>query len=544
MARDDAKLPLPIPPGAVVLHSQDGNPANDAAMTPSGARAALQPTAVQGTNFTIPSKWVWVSGDYGDPTQVGDIPALLLSLGLVVTPQTIEIVQSFRNSGVQVTASGVAAAAKRWYGITLPPPTFQAAPALPDDPTWWYGTPWGQDHSPDALIPFVAPLVLGQYGWEPTTIVPLPADEQYALARNPHPYIVGMPAGEPIDEPFCTSSGQGDSGNYACHPVSRYHTPVVLINTNDRHKAQWAGAPFAGWAGFYMDASTQAWWEQVLSTIAREAAVQVLVSAVGAILTAGAAAPLIQAGFNLAANYGAGQVVDAGYRAAGADVTGGDSRILEGSLTASSGSPAASAVANTVADFTPTVAAVAPVAAPEITNKVLVAAADASVYFDDLTLLSQLYTLALRELTVLAQQTRAERDALRIDLAKRRAELTNSSWYRAAVIGLQALKTVASLGASSGLDAATVALAQALNQIINVAVGYARLYEQVQAAKALAKQVADERQKQLDDIQRKIDVIVTHQPPPDVPSQTGSSWGIIALAAAALVAVIAIGGRK
>jgi len=362
--------------------------------------------------------------------------------------------------------------------------TGEVEPSRPDatlTDDWWYDTAWGREE----VVTFVPPLVLGKYGWQPAVVSPLDEGDDVVLVRRPHPYIVGMP--EPVlgVVPLATQSGRGDAplATSPADPRGRYRSPVVVTGAYKRNRP--IRLP-EGWIGWYQESDDSPWYERAVrdavGTVARIGAVRLLAAGVGAIFTAGAAAPLIQAGLSLASSAGgdaAGGFVGAPGTAAatgtppGASVTSG---------TAVSPSNALAELAERAAAEAPRAVDAAPVVAPTQTNVVLQEIAKGLAYipFDSLE------TLAFRELVLQAEVRRARRDALRLELARIRAkvEAEGGVWLFAAQKAFELVRVVILTVASGGILTTVEA---AIKAALEAAITALEMSLRLQNARALAE---------------------------------------------------------
>ena len=194
---------------------------------------------------------------------------------------------------------------------------------------------------------------------------------------------------------------------------------------------------------------------RALRTAARSGALEIAFRVVGTALTAGTGTPLLELAVSAVDRFGAdGEALLAR--------TIGD--------TAAAGAPtslgADPAWAKFVSESAPKLVQVArswgPVVAPETTNRVLQEIAKLANRID---ILSSLPTLALSELTIQAEESKARRDQLRQRLAEIRADVQRRGgvWLVAARHAWQALRsavvTVATMGAAAPL-LASVELAE------------------------------------------------------------------------------------
>lgn len=384
MARDDVRLPKLAPPGALLMGTADLDPAFDVAANPADW--------IAGAAMTFQEALAWVTsrapGGTLDINTANRQARALLASGRGTASWSGPA--HFRDFGEQaaLNAQGLASAGGAWavHESSL------AVGVRPKDPAnvylddaWWYDTPWGRE-----TVTFVAPLVLGQYGWEPAVANALPAGA-LVLVRWPHPYMVGLPAPIAVGS-FITSSGVGD-GPARPRRYGAFPSSVILTGVGDRQEPRPydftddAGQVHQVWAGFYEDEGSVSDFGQVMQYVAREAALQAVVIGVASILT-----------------FGAGGFAVAGGLA---------------------GAGAAAASSSTVA----LAGAVLSAATPEEVNRALATVAEQSTYLDLVPYLGELADLSFTELTIRAQTTRQKQDDLRIELARDRQAIEGQAWF-------------------------------------------------------------------------------------------------------------------
>lgn len=132
--------------------------------------------------------------------------------------------------------------------------------------------------------------------------------------------------------------------------------------------------------------------------------------------------------------------------------------------------------------------AVISAAAPDQVNAALVAVAEQAPYADLIPYVGELVGLTFQELTVRAHAVRQEQDRLRLELARARQEIVSQQWFG---IAKQAIKAVAQ--AILTIMAPELApLEQALKALTEVAISAATMAVKLRQAKALAAAAARE----------------------------------------------------
>ena len=436
---------------------------------------------------------------------------------------------------------------------------------------WWYDTPWGRE----VVVTLVPPLVLGQYGWEPVEMTPIPTDNPdippLVAVPYPHPYIVGGAPPLFVVE-IGTSSGEGDSGHLTQRPFGIYESPVVLTGRGDRHEARFVSRNYdpdlaalpasvkGVWLGFYEDAESSEWYEdalnEVASTVARSAALSILTQIVGTYITAGGATALLQAALQQAA----GQVQTVGTTGTTIAPTGA-SVAQTGAVDAGSLVPTGAQGSQTVIESsgiipsTPAatlnpldIARQAPeltasVVAPEQTNKALAVAAEASVYLDAMGSTQQLWNMTMRELTIRAQRTREGADELRLRLAALEQEVHGQTWFVVTQNTVNAVMAIAAASnlASGSLAAALVALTRLGVSASSMAL---QLLNATEAARAMRERLEEEARQRARDAFLQIPTTSIAEPAPVAPAAGDGKGFWFALAAVAAVAAAWWAGRR
>lgn len=390
------------------------------------------------------------------------------------------------------------------------------ASSLNDD--WWYSTSYGQEK-----IQFVPPLARNMKLWNhpqlpggyvTAKVVEIPENSSVWI-RTPHDYIVGidelLDKTEPLvlSHPLVSGTFGKLKSNFIILPA---RTGPFVETEGDCSPVQVGSA----WMGLNVVPADESFLDTVVSDLARNVAIKVVIQAVGSAVTLGAGAPLISAGLQLASSVGATNLIEA---TTGVPV---NTSTTGSSVTSTSASASQSAANSTVAMNTappppivtetidaiapslPIAKEVTPQTAKAQTNQALSAIASISIYLDDVGALQSLYAMAFRELTIQAQTTKAAKQELRIKLATEQAKLQGQKWYPYAKAAIEVLKTIVTLGTSSALELGFTAFEQGLSTfMLNAAKTSLALWQQKEMMVASMIRMREGHAKQLQLLDKK-----------------------------------------
>mgnify|MGYP001562732274 CR=1 FL=1 len=497
LPRDDVNFPKLWPPGSIVIQSADGNPILDIAANPvDWEDVASQVQWYVACVARLPGP-PWISevmrvadrdptdperkecsdrGGSWTPRTPTTFDPIAQWLGLVNVSQGIE--------GGPVGAAGVtfqtrsyAKAMEDGYDRSYRPKVDPAILRVSDD--WWYDTPWGQER-----VRFVPWIVMGRYAWNPAMYTELPSDgtpqgifktQRLVAVRYPHPYIVGLPEPERV----ITAGSWSYNNTKSPAQFGLFRSQFIITGDDQSHgRGQfplWFGGDDGYWMGFYQAAKNEDVWEQTVSYVSRNAALQIVVGAALVMITAGAGASLLSAvvGAPGAVVGSATGIASGGLVSAGAAVVagagGGAIGTIVGSAVALTGAAvsAAGAAAAVAATATLTSALAHPAVAvsivsatsPEQVNSVIADVARGAVYADLIPFVGPLMDMTFTELTVRAQTTEMKRDAMRVKLVEIHAEVTAQEWFG---ITKQAITIAVTVVIAVTAIAGAVAAAQSL----------------------------------------------------------------------------------
>lgn len=327
---------------------------------------------------------------------------------------------------------------------------------------WWYYTPFGLE-----LIEFIPPLALGQAtptsagrgAFWPTSVHELP-EEADVLVVDPHPFFGTSRAPKAF-----ISVQWGKHTAPESVRVARVRSRRVVVAEMGGDRNSYGPQRHAeGVAIFFSHRASRPSGltrtiDRVASSMSRDFAVRAIVTAVASIVTLGAAAPIVQAALSAA-------------RQAGVDPV----KAIE------------------IARRTDVVTATSN-AAPEQVNDVLVTVAENAAYLDLLPFVGELSDLTLSELAVRAQESREERDELRLRLAAAHQRIAAQKWFviadRTIDVVASAVLAAVTLGAAGPALAATMQGAQAALELVRAGTSAATAV--VQLAKARIDMAAARR---------------------------------------------------
>lgn len=426
MGRDDAALPVLTPPGGRTVPM--ASPADDAVIPPgantSGGRW-MAPTSIAVPTCTLTTH-VPVVHVPAQSTIAGPVPAFDLPAHDVVNTYP----QSDPHYAACVATGGV-------VGQTAA--TIQA-PVTPD---WWYPSPFGQ-----SLVTWFPPLVLGIYQYERAVTYSLPAGSK-VLVPAPGDGASYDPSWPPGASSSWDNFAGGAGKNFTAHALVAVDSDAILLPAGDRiapalEQVSVGAATVLAYAGTYSDvASSSNLVDQAIEEVSGNAAIQLLLVAAGTILSAGTAtAPLV----SMLESGAAGAVADAG----------GAGGALAQAVTALATHPVVAA-------------AIAEGAAPDKVARALADVAKVSVYADLVPIVGELYDLALDELVIQAQTTRARRDDLRLQLAAIRARVTHEQWFQITKGVIEAVTAIVMAWAIGPADALARVLVQIAEALLSAA---------------------------------------------------------------------------